>query len=183
MDNYIATFKGNKFYFDPAKLDTNLYNIVEIAHSLSMQCRFNGHCKEFYSIAEHSYLTSLIVPKKYALSALLHDSEEFAIGDIVRPLKAELKGPIKALGDKIRRRVYRKYNCIPDWVGTKEIELADQKMLRLEAKKLMVLNDWRKDFPKLDHSERYIKINCWNPRKAKAVFLVRFFSLMSERGK
>ncbi|MBZ4236376.1 hypothetical protein LAM40_23075, partial [Mycobacterium tuberculosis] len=58
-----------------------------MAHSLSLQCRWTGNCKSFYSIAEHSTRCSYLVPKEHALAAILHDAVETVTGDCSTPLK------------------------------------------------------------------------------------------------
>lgn len=66
--------------------------LEDLAHSLAHQCRYNGHCSEFYSVAEHSLrMAAALEPEgaKIALIALLHDAAEAYLGDMVRPLKRE----------------------------------------------------------------------------------------------
>lgn len=64
--------------------------IEDIAHALSMQCRFNGHTKQFYSVAEHSLNCARIAatldndPEAIWL-ALMHDAHEAYIGDLPGP--------------------------------------------------------------------------------------------------
>src|SRR5271170_7300011 len=82
---WIQTYTGGVFHIlDPQQ---NEIYIKDIAHALAMQCRFTGHVRKFYSIAEHCVLGSHIVPKKLALQFLLHDASEAYIADINRPLK------------------------------------------------------------------------------------------------
>ena len=40
--------------FDPLHPNVELIDISDIAHSLSMLCRANGHFKSFYSVGQHS---------------------------------------------------------------------------------------------------------------------------------
>ena len=48
---YITTIGGRRFDpVDPAQEDID---ITDIAHSLSLICRANGHFREFFSVARH----------------------------------------------------------------------------------------------------------------------------------
>src|SRR3990167_8105269 len=84
--DWIQTYMGSAFYpLDPRPEDVD---IRDIAHSLSLMCRFNGHCTKFYSVAEHS----LHVVEGVAFTtnwntfemrrALLHDSAETYLSDV-----------------------------------------------------------------------------------------------------
>lgn len=83
--SWILTRSGRKF--DLANPTADMVDPTDIAHSLSMQCRFNGHTRHYYSVAQHCYLVSDLVPAEYRLEALLHDATEAYVGDLVRPLK------------------------------------------------------------------------------------------------
>jgi hypothetical protein len=50
--------------------------IEDIAHALASTCCFAGLTKTFYSIAQHDYLASMIVPPQDALAALLLNAGE-----------------------------------------------------------------------------------------------------------
>lgn len=64
--NYIRLGSGTKFnYLEP---DFSQITIEEIAHSLSLQCRYIGHTKFHYSVALHSVLCSIIAPREYKLA-------------------------------------------------------------------------------------------------------------------
>ena len=84
--SWMQTYTGLKF--DPTKPNIEMINVMDIAHALSLQCRFNGHCLYFYSIAEHSVRVSKFLRKKKdRLWGLLHDASETYVGDLIRPVK------------------------------------------------------------------------------------------------
>lgn len=65
----------------------NTYTIDEIAHHLSMVCRYNGSVRRFYSVAEHAYLCSHICDDDVEREALHHDDGEHIAQDIIRPIE------------------------------------------------------------------------------------------------
>lgn len=82
---WMQTYTGRKFTpLNPSPADID---IVDIAHALSMTCRFGGHCKQFYSVAQHSVLMAEKAAPQDKLRALLHDAAEAYIGDLIRPIK------------------------------------------------------------------------------------------------
>jgi len=87
---WIQTYTGKQFWpIDPRAEDVC---IEDIAHSLSMMCRYAGHCERFYSVAEHSVLLSSYVADEFKLAALLHDASEAYLVDVPRPVKPHLAG-------------------------------------------------------------------------------------------
>lgn len=83
--DYIATYTGLAFW--PLEPEVDDIRIEDIAHSLALQCRWNGHCKSFYSVAEHSVRVSWVVPPEDAPWGLMHDAGESLLSDWPRPLK------------------------------------------------------------------------------------------------
>lgn len=90
-DDYIELSSGRAFKFQtPWAWDIN-----EIAHALGNQCRYTGHCREFYSVAEHSVLASLLAEETGwcdPFEALMHDAHESLLGDMARPWKPMVPG-------------------------------------------------------------------------------------------
>jgi len=79
------TFSGLRYY--PTEPHTDIIQICDIAHALSNICRFNGHCSEFYSVAQHSVVVSELCPHNLRLDGLMHDASEAYIQDIITPIK------------------------------------------------------------------------------------------------
>ncbi len=89
IGNWMQTSSGRAYWpIDPRPDEVF---IEDIAHALSNICRYGGHCRRFYSVAEHSVLVSHLVPPADALAALMHDATEAYCCDVPRPLKGHLK--------------------------------------------------------------------------------------------
>tara|TARA_R100000152_G_C6632909_1_gene79923 strand:- start:48 stop:569 length:522 start_codon:yes stop_codon:yes gene_type:complete len=130
--NFIHTWTGGKFYFlNPRPEDVN---IEDIAHALSLQCRFNGHVTDLYSVAEHSIRVADIVSEhtddpQVIMTALLHDASEAYLGDIVKPLKNFLPDYVK-FEHLVEECIAKKFSIIfpfPEVVG-----MADKQALEEE---------------------------------------------------
>ena len=141
------TFTGKQFWpCDPRPEDVCL---EDIAHALSLQCRFAGHCREFYSVAEHSVRVSWLIEawnvrEGYAgawrftscLAALLHDASEAYCIDVPRPLKPYLAG-YKAIEAGVMSALERWAGLNPGACSVPAIKHADEVLLRTEARDLM----------------------------------------------
>lgn len=75
--------------YDPIHPTADMVDIEMLAHVLSQQCRFAGHTNEFYSVAQHSVMVSVMSLTDDKLWGLLHDASEALIVDVPRPLKRQ----------------------------------------------------------------------------------------------
>ena len=160
---WITTFSGKRFHFlepTPDEVD-----IRDIAHHLSLLCRFTGACKLFYSVAEHSILVAELVPQELKLSALLHDAAEAYINDISRPVKYSHK--LDDTEAVIMSVIVDKFGINPT---APEIKEADNVVMATEARDLMPNTDCWASLP--DPSPT--KIVPITPRMAELGFLLRF---------
>lgn len=83
--DWLQTYTGRIFWpLDPRPEEVS---IEDIAHALSLQCRFGGHPRTFYSVGEHSVRVSNEVPPSAALWGLLHDASEAYLVDLPSPIK------------------------------------------------------------------------------------------------
>jgi len=134
-EDFIETYTGKKFHF--LKPRPEEICIRDIAHSLSLKCRYSGHCKEFYSVADHSLRVATILPNEFKLSGLLHDATEAYMPDVPRPIKK--KFGLRKYEDTIWSIIADKYGV----VQSKEIEYADDVLIATEARQLMEnMDDW-----------------------------------------
>ncbi|MFE1574261.1 metal-dependent phosphohydrolase [Comamonas odontotermitis] len=128
----ILLASGVYFHFDDP-LRTGV-SVEDIAHALSHLCRFTGHCREFYSVAQHAVLVSQLVPPELAYQALHHDDVEAVMGDMSSPLK-KLIPEYKRLEHEIERAILAQRGIrlpMPD-----EVKRADLIALRTEQRDLM----------------------------------------------
>ena len=169
---YIQTFTGNAFW--PLDPDPKEVRIKDIAHSLSMQCRFNGATSEFYSVAQHCVIVSNLVPDEFALEGLLHDASEAYLCDLPKPIKeAEELWRYRAAESYLQETIFRVFRV--KTMFSSEVHAADMQLLATEARDFMKEHgtDWGFDAEPLPG-----KIAPVGPVEAKRMFLKRFSQLI-----
>lgn len=156
--DWFVTYTGKEFYpLDPHLEDID---IRDIAHSLALQTRWMGHCKNFYSVASHSLACARVaetsVPQGVDAAldwnkrcvapwALMHDAAEAYVGDIIRPLKGSLwmaEDPttvnettmhsFKTFEETLLKLIAERFNL--PWPIPSEVKEIDNRMLVTEAK-------------------------------------------------
>jgi hypothetical protein len=119
---WIGLYSGGAIHFAAPAMEE--INIIDVAHSLSCLCRYNGHTKRFYSVAEHSCLMSDWVMKQSwatprdGLTTLHHDDAEYVIGDMARPVKMNMpqfKAAERVLDQALARKWGTEYP-FPRWL-------------------------------------------------------------------
>lgn len=179
--HYMRTYTGKKFYpLDPRAEEMN---IVDIAHGLAYQCRFNGQTDGFFSVAEHSVHCSHIGPEDEAMERLMHDAAEAYIGDLVRPVKyaPELREIWNRIDHAVEVQVARKFGLVYPWPAS--VKVADEMTVNQELRVVMHGDepDSEVTFGSFGHAAS--KIECWAPDVAYAHFMHRYIELESGRGR
>lgn len=172
--HWIQTHTGLAFYpLDPRPEEVD---IEDIAHALSLQCRYTGHVNTFYSVAEHCVHASYLVPEEHALVALLHDASEAYLSDIARPVKHTL-ADYKRIEEGLERAVCTRFDLpypYPDIV-----KKVDTDLLFAERRQLF---DHPAPFLWTDEREApNVNIRAWDWRTAKMHFLTRYYELAGTR--
>lgn len=178
IEAYIETYSGDRFYF--LKPETQLFKIEDIAHALSMTCRFTGHCKEFYSVAEHSWHVARMLdgcPIEIQLAGLMHDASEAYLTDISSPMKSHLPD-YKIMEDKLLEALFAQFGL--EYPMHPAIKQADTAMLSTEAHYMLTTggNTWDmwKSVRRPAPNALYRPINM-PPPQAKQLFLDKFKEL------
>lgn len=172
MSAFIQTFLGGRFY--PLEPRTQDIYLTDIAHALSQLCRFTGHSRDFYSIAEHSVRVSFACDPNDALWGLLHDASEAYLADISSPLKrTETFEKYRAVEAALMQRICQRYDLQPEM--PESVKRADLTLLATEARDLMVQapENWCGLPAPLPG-----RIMAWAPKEAEQRFHDRFNELI-----
>lgn len=180
--DWMQTFTGRAFWPLDPRVDE--VDPIDVAHSLGHQCRYAGHTRRFYSVAEHCILMSLVMPtRELALAALLHDAAEAYVVDVPRPLKRHLPGYAQ-IEDRVLGVVLQRFGVTferaPLGVGgllvlPREVKQADDRILLDERAQLMAPPpaSWA-----LEHLEPLgVGIDALPPHRATEAYLARLESL------
>ena len=168
-DDWFVTISGRRvFVLAP---DAGSIVVEDIAHGLANCCRFAGHTRGFYSVAQHSVLVSRLVPHALALHGLLHDATEAYLGDLIRPLKRQLPeySKIEALWWE---QIAARFGLAV--VEPSEVKLGDIRALATERRDVVASYPWRLKPGIEPHPETIVPLP---PLLARIQFLERFVEL------
>jgi uncharacterized protein len=170
----IQTASGR--WLDPLDPDVASIEIGDIAQALSNQCRFGGHCRAFYSVAQHCTIVADVCQERggsaaEALAALLHDAAEAYLVDLPHPLKhrSEIGPPYKRAEALLEEAIRARFGLEP---AGPEVKAIDRSLLATERRALTATGA---RWPELDGAEPLpIEIEPWDPPRARREFLERF---------
>ena len=178
---YLQTVSGrfvNPFDPDPEQLDPG-----DIARALANICRFGGHCRPFYSVAQHSVIVSELVEQRGGdvedvFAALMHDAAEAYLGDMPHPIKhrSPLGVAFKAAVGHLESVLRTRFSIKAD---VPEIKRIDRALLATERRSVSG-ESW--DWPELEGVEALdIELVAWPPDDAERAFTARFAELQARR--
>jgi hypothetical protein len=172
--SWIQTYTGGRF--EPLSPHPDSIRIRDIAHALSMSCRYTGHCSAFYSVAQHSVLVSKYCDPQDALWGLLHDASEAYLCDIATPVKRSNQFSAYREAEEILQGViFKKFGLLGERPAS--VKVADTLLLCNEAEQLMPPNP---SWAKYRTSNQVIKIVPLVPAEAKLAFLERYLELIGD---
>ena len=155
----------------------------DIAGALANICRFGGHSRFFYSVAQHSVIVCDLLEERGAtteelLAALLHDAAEAYLGDLPHPIKhrSELGASFREAEHRLEAVIVERFG-LPD--ASARVKPLDRALLAAE-RRIFSEESWH--WPELDQAERLeIEIDPWPPERAAREFRGRLAQLQNAR--
>lgn len=175
---WILTASGRRFNLDEPRPED--VDPLDLAHALGNLCRFGGHTRVHYSVAQHSLLVSDIVGRPFRLAGLLHDAGEAYVGDVVGMLARRLP-EFRAVEHRILDAVATRFG-VPRWqLDAPEVRHADSVALLTERASLLPPSPhpWAEDLAHARPLRRTIVP--LTPVEARTQFLQRLHDLTTSR--
>ena len=194
-DAWILTFTGRRAW--PLVPRPEDICIEDIAHALALTCRFTGHCREFYSVAQHSVLVSHSVADQggdavMQFAALLHDASEAYLPDVARPIKGRLWLDLAPRHSRMKTFRDGERELMGAICSTFGVQLWNAESLLVKQADIALLLSERRDLmPPDDHcwakalGAEHVPlwkdtILPWSPKHAEDRFLAEFHRLSKE---
>ena len=178
---FLQTVSGRRVNpFDP---DLEQIDPGDIANALANLCRFGGHCRPFYSVAQHSVIVSELVEARGgdaedAFAALMHDATEAYLGDMPHPIKhrSELGAAFREAEHRLEEQLRARFRIKSD---VPEIKRVDRALLATERRSFSAEN-WH--WPELEGVEPLeLTLTAWSPEEAAREFAKRYAELDARR--
>ena len=178
---YLQTVSGR--WVNPFDPDPDQIELPDIARALANQCRFGGHCRTFYSVAQHCVLVSELIEEEGgssedALAALMHDAAEAYLGDLPHPIKHRSELGARFIdAEKPLERVIRDRFAITH--SSPEVKRIDRALLATERREFSA-ERWH--WPELAGvAPLDLELQAWSPDDAAEAFVRRFEALVARR--
>lgn len=171
--SWINTYTGRRF--DVMNPNVDQVCLTDIAHALSLICRFTGHTERFYSVAQHSVLVSQVCDPADALEGLFHDATEAYLSDLSRPVKHDpAMIEYRAAEQRLHVTIMQRFNL--RLAEPPSVKTADMRLVANEAHQLLpkLHPDWTFNNAIVD-----LTIDPWSPLEAECRFYRRFAELIA----
>lgn len=173
--DWMQTYSGRRFWpLDPRAEDVA---IEDIAHALSLQTRFGGHCLRFYSVAEHCVHLARSASPEAALWLLLHDGSEAYLSDLVRPLKRHMP-EYRAAEDRVAWAVYEAFDLDPG-MEPAEVKERDCRILIDERAQVMLATGETWNYGGATEPLG-VTLQFWTPEQAEREFLATYLAITGQ---
>lgn len=171
MPEHVIRTYPTRTMVDLERPSPGVIHVEDVAHALSMTCRYAGHCSSFYSVAEHSLLVCSLggtssVLKVELLAHLLHDASEAYLGDVTTPLKLLLPH-YRELEDRWEAVIRERFSLPTVGALWRKVARADHDALKIEQQVLC----WDASLPDPGVGA---DLDCWSPADAERRFLYNF---------
>lgn len=138
----ILTYTGEEFH--PLNPTVEEVHPLDIAHPLALKTRYTGHCKFFYSVAQHSvyvydYARALGMSAVDCKWALLHDASEAYLPDVATPIKGHLPG-FREIEERLLRVIGERFGL--PWPKNPQLSIMDRTLYWHEMAALMHPVEW-----------------------------------------
>jgi hypothetical protein len=178
---FIQTLSGRRV--NPLDAAPEDIDPVDIANALANLCRFGGHSRGFYSVAQHSVIVCDLLEERGAtpdelMAALLHDAAEAYLGDLPHPIKhrSELGASFRAAEKQLEAVIEERF-ALPE--ASARIKPLDRALLATE-RRIFSMISW--EWPELDGVEPLdLVIEPWLPDRAREEFTRRYDTLAALR--
>src|SRR3954471_15095769 len=178
---FIQTLSGRRI--NPLDASPEDIDPVDIAGSLANLCRFGGHSRWFYSVAQHSLIVCDLLAAQGAtpdelMAALLHDAAEAYLGDLPHPIKhrSELGAVFRAAEKGLEAVIAERFS-LPE--AAARIKPLDRALLATERRIFSTIS-WV--WPELDGvAPLDLEIDPWLPDRAREEFTRRYDRLAAQR--
>ena len=181
MSAAIRTFTGHLVV--PSQLRVEDVSLLDLAHHLSQLCRFTGATRDFYSVAQHSWLVADRLHEDGASTTrqaigLLHDAAEAYINDLASPVKYDPAFSLdayRATERTMQTQIYTAFQLDPTPFDTDAVKQVDQDLYHAEARDLMAGSDDSHAY--IANRKQIRTIRPKTPREAEQWFLRRALEL------